>query len=80
MARKTYTTAAGGAAVQPTGRGTHILRAWRTSIFMADWKQALRFEQTASLRPDDEIVRKQLVNLNLRADQQQTIELRFHHH
>jgi predicted Zn-dependent protease len=36
-----------------------------------DWKQALRiFEQIRTLRPDDEGVRKQLVDLNLRLGQQ----------
>jgi len=36
-----------------------------------DWKQALRiFEQIRTLRPDDEVVRKKLIDLNLRLAQQ----------
>jgi len=37
-----------------------------------DWKQAVRvFEQIRTIRPDDETVRKQLVDLNLRMGLQQ---------
>lgn len=74
MARKTYTTAL--RVVQQSNAD----RAWNVHILqrMADidmqrlnWKQALRvFEQIRTLRPDDESVRKSLVELNLRLGQE----------
>ena len=73
MARKTYTTAL---RVVQQSNGS---RDWNVHILqrMADidlqrlnWKQALRvFEQIRTLRPDDDGVRKQLVELNLRMGQ-----------
>jgi tetratricopeptide (TPR) repeat protein len=74
MARKTYTTAL--RVVQQSNAD----RAWNVHILqrMADidmqrlnWKQAMRvFEQIRTLRPDDEGVRKNLVELNLRMGQE----------
>jgi tetratricopeptide (TPR) repeat protein len=75
LARKTYTTAL--RVVQQSNAD----RAWNVHILqrMADidmqrlnWKQALRvFEQIRTLRPDDESVRKNLVELSLRLGQEQ---------
>jgi tetratricopeptide (TPR) repeat protein len=74
MARKTYTTALGLA--QQGGAN----RTWSVKLLkrMADidmqhldWRQALRvFEQLRSLEPDDISVRKNLVELNIRLNQQ----------
>jgi predicted Zn-dependent protease len=49
----------------------HILRRMADiDLQRLDWKQALRiFEQIRTLRPDDDVVRKQLVELNLRLGQ-----------
>lgn len=73
MARKTYTTAL--RLVQQTNAD----RAWNVHILQRmadidmqrlDWKQALRvLEQIRTLRPDDETVRKHLIDLNLRLGQ-----------
>lgn len=74
MARKTYTTAL--QVVQQTGAdrswNVHILqRMADIDMQRLDWKQALRiFEQIRTLRPDDEVVRKNLIDLNLRMAQQ----------
>jgi tetratricopeptide (TPR) repeat protein len=75
MARKTYTTSL-RLAQQPNAN-----RSWNIQILhrMADidmqrldWKQALRvYEQIRTLKPDDEIVRKNLIELNLRMVQTQ---------
>ncbi len=72
MARKTYTTALRLA--QQTNN-----RAWNTQIMhrMADidmqrldWRQALRvYEQIRTIRPEDVVVRKNIVTLNLRLAQ-----------
>ena len=74
MARKTYTTAL--QVVQQTGAD----RSWNVHILQhmadidmqrLDWKQAIRvFEQIRTLRPDDEKMRKNLIDLNLRMAQQ----------
>lgn len=74
LARKTYTTAL---RVAQQGQAS---RDWNVCILqrMADidmqrlnWKQALRvFEQIRTLRPDDDDVRKQLIELNLHLGQQ----------
>jgi predicted Zn-dependent protease len=75
MARKTYTTALRVVQQANADRSwnVHILqRMADIDMQRLDWKQALRvFEQIRTLRPDDEIVRKQLVNLNLRMGQPQ---------
>jgi tetratricopeptide (TPR) repeat protein len=70
LARKTYTNA-----LQVVQQG-NASRDWNAHILhrMADidlqrldWRQALRvYEQIRSLTPDDEFVRKQLIDLNLR--------------
>ena len=75
MARKTFTTAL--RIVQQSGAD----RAWNVRILQRmadidmqrlDWKQALRvFEQIRTLRPDDETVRRSLVDLNLRMGQKE---------
>jgi tetratricopeptide (TPR) repeat protein len=75
LARKTYTTAL---RVIQQGNASHD---WNIHIMQRmadidmqrlDWKQAMRvFEQIRTIRPDDEVVRKQLVDLNLRMGQQQ---------
>jgi len=74
MARKTYTTAL------RLAQKTSADRAWSVQILQRmadidmqrlDLKQALRvFEQIRTLRPDDDSVRKSLVELNLRLGQQ----------
>jgi tetratricopeptide (TPR) repeat protein len=73
MARKTYTTAL---RVVQQGNASHD---WNAHILQRmadidmqrlDWKQALRvYEQIRTLSPDDEVARKQLVELNLRMAQ-----------
>ncbi|MCE9644772.1 MAG: tetratricopeptide repeat protein [Chloroflexi bacterium] len=70
LARKTYTTAL---RMVQQGNGNrdwnaHILqRMADIDLQRLDWKQALRvFEQIKTLAPDDEVARKQLVELNLR--------------
>jgi tetratricopeptide (TPR) repeat protein len=74
MARKTYTTAL--QVVQQTGAdrswNVHILqRMADIDMQRLDWKQAMRvFEQIRTLRPDDEKVRRNLIDLNLRLAQQ----------
>ena len=74
MARKTYTTAL--QVVQQTGAdrswNVHILqRMADIDMQRLDWKQAMRvFEQIRTLRPDDEKVRRSLIDLNLRLAQQ----------
>ena len=75
LARKTYTTAL---RVIQQGNASHD---WNVHIMQRmadidmqrlDWKQAMRvFEQIRTLRPDDEVVRKQLIDLNLRMGLQQ---------
>ena len=75
LARKTYTTAL---RVIQQGNASHD---WNVHIMQRmadidmqrlDWKQAMRvFEQIRTIRPDDEVVRKQLVDLNLRMGLQQ---------
>ncbi len=74
MARKTYTTAL--RVVQQSSAD----RAWNVHILQRmadidmqrlDWKQALRvYEQIRTLRPDDQVVRKQLVELFTRMGQE----------
>ncbi|MCJ7433212.1 MAG: tetratricopeptide repeat protein [Anaerolineales bacterium] len=75
LARKTYTTAL---RVIQQGNASHD---WNVHIMQRmadidmqrlDWKQAMRvFEQIRTIRPDDEVVRKQLIDLNLRMGLQQ---------
>ena len=79
MARKTYTTTL--QVVQQTGAdrswNVHILqRMADIDMQRLDWKQAMRvFEQIRTLRPDDEGVRRNLIDLNLRmARQPQAID------
>jgi tetratricopeptide (TPR) repeat protein len=73
MARKTYTTALRVIQQGNASRdwNVHILRRMADiDLQRLDWKQALRiFEQIRTLRPDDDVVRKQLVELNLRLGQ-----------
>ncbi len=70
MARKTYTNALRIVQQGSASRdwNAHILhRMADIDLQRLDWKQALRvYEQLRSLVPDDEFVRKQLVDLNLR--------------
>ena len=74
MARKTYTTAL--RLVQQTNAdrtwNVHILqRMADIDMQHLDWKQALRiFEQIRTLKPGDDVVRKNLIDLNLRLGQQ----------
>jgi tetratricopeptide (TPR) repeat protein len=73
MARKTYTTA-----LRVVQQG-NASRDWNAVILQRmadidlqrlDWKQALRvYEQIRTISPDDEVTRKQLVELNLRMAQ-----------
>jgi tetratricopeptide (TPR) repeat protein len=73
MARKTYTNA-----LRVVQQGT-ASRDWNAHILQRmadidlqrlDWKQAMRvYEQLRTLTPDDQFVRKQLVDLNLRMGQ-----------
>lgn len=73
MARKTYTTAL--RVVQQTNAdrnwNIHILqRMADIDMQRLDWKQAIRvYEQIRTLRPDDEEVRKNLIELSLRLGQ-----------
>ena len=73
MARKTYTNALRVVQQGNASRdwNAHILhRMADIDLQRLDWKQALRvYEQLRSLTPDDEVVRKQLVDLNLRMAQ-----------
>ena len=72
-ARKTYATALRLAQQSETTRqwNVQILRRMADiDIQRLDWRQALRvYEQIRNLRPDDELARKQLVELNLRLGQ-----------
>jgi tetratricopeptide (TPR) repeat protein len=74
MARKTYTTALRVVQQGNADRNwnVHILqRMADIDIQRLDWKQALRiFEQIRTLRPDDEGVRRKLIELNLRLAQE----------
>ena len=69
MARKTYTDALRVVQQANADRSwnVHILqRMADIDMQRLDWKQALRvYEQLRSLTPDDEFVRKQLVDLNV---------------
>jgi tetratricopeptide (TPR) repeat protein len=73
MARKTYTTAL--RVLQQTNAdrnwNIHILqRMADIDMQRLDWKQAIRvYEQIRTLRPDDEEVRKNLIELSLRLGQ-----------
>jgi tetratricopeptide (TPR) repeat protein len=73
MARRTYTTAL--RVVQQTNAdrnwNIHILqRMADIDMQRLDWKQAIRvYEQIRTLRPDDEEVRKNLIELSLRLGQ-----------
>ncbi len=73
MARKTYTAALRVVQQGNASRdwNVHILhRMADIDLQRLDWKQALRvYEQLRSLTPDDEFVRKQLVDLNFRMAQ-----------
>ena len=73
MARKTYTTALRVVQQGNASRdwNTHILqRMADIDMQRLDWKQALRvYEQIRTLAPDDDAVRRQLVDLNLRMAQ-----------
>lgn len=73
MARNTYTEALRVVQQSNADRSwnVHILqRMADIDMQRLDWKQALRiFEQIRTLRPDDEIVRKNLVDLNFRLGQ-----------
>ncbi len=75
MARKTYTTALRVVQQSNASRdwNVHILqRMADIDLQRLNWKQALRvFEQIRTLRPDDDGVRRQLVELNLRLGQQE---------
>ena len=73
MARKTYTTAL---RVVQQSNGSHdwnaviLQRMADIDLQRLDWKQALRvYEQIRTIAPDDDTVRKQLVELNLRMAQ-----------
>ncbi len=74
MARKTYTTALRLVQQSNADRSwnVHILqRMADIDMQRLDWKQALRvFEQIRTLRPDDQGVRKQLIELYMRMGQQ----------
>ena len=73
LARKTYTTALRLVQQGNANRNwnAHILqRMADIDLQRLDWKQALRvFEQIRTLEPDDDAVRRQLVDLNLRMAQ-----------
>lgn len=73
MARKTYTTALRVVQQGNADRewNAHILqRMADIDLQRLDWKQALRvYEQIRTIAPDDDITRKQLVELNLRMAQ-----------
>lgn len=72
-ARKTYTTALRVVQQANADRtwNVHILqRMADIDMQRLDWKQAIRvYEQIRTLRPDDEGVRKSLIELSLRLDQ-----------
>ncbi|NOY99395.1 MAG: tetratricopeptide repeat protein [Chloroflexi bacterium] len=74
MARKTYTTALRLAQQSNADRSwnVHILqRMADIDMQRLDWRRAVRvFEQIRTLRPDDDGVRKSLIDLNLRMGQQ----------
>ena len=71
MARKTYTNALRVVQQANADRSwnVHILqRMADIDMQRLDWKQAMRvFEQIRTLRPDDEGVRRNLIDLNLRS-------------
>jgi tetratricopeptide (TPR) repeat protein len=73
LARKTYTTALRFVQQANADRSwnVHILqRMADIDMQRLDWKQAIRiFEQIRTLRPDDEGVRKNLIDLSLRMGQ-----------
>ncbi len=73
MARKTYTTALRVVQQANADRNwnIHILqRMADIDMQRLDWKQAIRvYEQIRTLRPDDEGVRKNLIELSLRLNQ-----------
>jgi tetratricopeptide (TPR) repeat protein len=73
MARKTYTTALRVVQQANADRqwNVHILqRMADIDMQRLDWKQAMRvYEQIRTLRPDDEGVRKNLIEINLRMGQ-----------
>ena len=73
LARKTFTTALRMVQQGNASRdwNTHILqRMADIDMQRLDWKQALRvYEQIRTLAPDDDSVRRQLVDLNLRMAQ-----------
>jgi tetratricopeptide (TPR) repeat protein len=73
MARKTYTTALRFVQQANADRAwnVHILqRMADIDMQKLDWKQAIRiYEQIRTLRPDDAVIRKSLVELNLRLAQ-----------
>lgn len=73
MARKTYTTALRLVQQGNANRdwSAHILqRMADIDLQRLDWKQALRvYEQIRTLEPDDDAIRRQLVDLNLRLAQ-----------
>jgi tetratricopeptide (TPR) repeat protein len=73
MARKTYTTALRVVQQGNADRdwNAHILqRMADIDLQRLDWKQALRvYEQIRTIDPDDNVTRKQLVELNLRMAQ-----------
>ncbi len=73
MARKTYTTAL---RVVQQGNASHdwnvhiLQRMADIDLQRLDWKQALRvYEQLRTITPDDDLTRRQLVELNLRMAQ-----------
>ncbi len=74
MARKTYTTALRLVQQASADRqwNVHILqRMADIDMQRLDWKQAVRvFEQIRTLRPDDQVSRKQLVELYMHMGQQ----------
>jgi tetratricopeptide (TPR) repeat protein len=73
MARKTYTNALRLVQQGSASRdwNVHILqRMADIDMQRLDWKQALRvFEQIRTLIPDDDAIRKQLIELNMRMEQ-----------
>ena len=70
MARKTYTTALRFVQQSNADRSWNVYILQRMAdidMQKLDWRQALRiFEQIRTLRPDDAVVRRSLVELNLR--------------
>lgn len=73
MARKTYTTALRVVQQSNADRvwNVHILqRMADIDMQRLDWKQAIRiYEQIRTLRPDEQVVRRNLINLNFRLAQ-----------